>query len=805
MNTEIDSTINVGLTRKARVLLLCILILGASIEVLTRIFGRVLPTIIDESISFVGLGLMVVSVILIVKRAGSRPLVVVCMGVTAICVMSAQGARLLAKVPIADGRYLVDNSTYTYSVLLDLFDGLAPMVLVLGFFLMIFQLNHSHKLLAEQTARLKHEAEDRARAEEALRKSESSLRDAQALAQVGHWTLDPHTEETTGSEEFFRIFNLNRGKTSPRAILDLVHPDDKALCEESLKRGIRYGEAWEIEHRLVCQDGTHKHIQSIGEAVKDVEGNVIELVGTVQDITERKLAEEKTIRFNRVLEGSLNEIYVFDAETLHFIEVNQGARNNLGYTMEEFSALTPLDIKPEYTLEQFEQRIEPLRMGIQDKVEFTTMHQRKDGTTYPAEVHLQLFTDGEPVFVAFILDITKRRWAEDERNQLETQMQQTQRLESLGIMAGGIAHDFNNILAIVLGYTEITLEKTLPDDFRYKHLQGIQTAARRAAELTDQMLAYSGKGALAIENMNLSGLVQEMGQLLEVSHTKKAIVEYSFDEDILAIKGDPSQLRQVVMNLITNASEAIGDVGGVISVKTGVTDITQAHLATTYANDKLPEGQYVYLEVADTGCGMNKDEQRQIFDPFFTTKFTGRGLGMAAVLGIVRAHKGAIHIKSKVQVGTTVKVLFPAVNEPVKSIGRDTPLAEEWTAHGTILVVDDEPQVRMVIKIVLERKGFTVLTAENGHEAITVFQEKNDEIVCVLLDLTMPHMGGEETFIELHKIRNDVPVVLVSGYNKEQLNESLEDLGFAGFLKKPVSTEMLLTKVHAVLSDSKNA
>jgi two-component system cell cycle sensor histidine kinase/response regulator CckA len=332
------------------------------------------------------------------------------------------------------------------------------------------------------------------------------------------------------------------------------------------------------------------------------------------------------------------------------------------------------------------------------------------------------------------------------------------------------------------------------------NLQEIKIAAGRASGLTDQMLAYSGKGALAIKEMDLSGLVQEMAHLLKVSHTKKAIVKYCFEEDLPAIAGDASQLHQVVMNLITNASEAVGDEGGVITVTTAVTAATQGYLASTYANDELPGGPYVYLEVTDTGCGMDEEAQRRIFEPFFTTKFAGRGLGMAAVLGIVRAHKGAIDIQSEVNHGTTIKVLFPALNEPAKLSVEEAPREEDWGAHGTMLVVDDEPQVRHLLRIILERKGFTVLAAADGRQATEIFREHKDDIVCVLLDLTMPHMGGEETFVELHQIRDDVPVVLVSGYSEEQLEERVEDLGFAGFLKKPVQSRTLLEKVRIVLN-----
>ena len=260
------------------------------------------------------------------------------------------------------------------------------------------------------------------------------------------------------------------------------------------------------------------------------------------------------------------------------------------------------------------------------------------------------------------------------------------------------------------------------------------------------------------------------------------------------------------MNLITNASEAIGDKEGSILIKTGVTEATQEYLATTYANDDLPGGRYVYLEVTDTGRGMNEEAQRRIFEPFFTTKFTGRGLGMAAVLGIVRAHRGAIDIQSEVDHGTAMKVLFAALDEPAAPPAEEeAPREEDWRARGTVLVVDDETQLRDLEELILKRKGFTVLTAEDGRQATDIFREHKDEIVCVLLDLTMPHMGGEETFAGLRSIREDVPVILVSGYSEDELKERVEKLGFAGFLRKPVGRRALLDKVREVLTAGESA
>ena len=399
-----------------------------------------------------------------------------------------------------------------------------------------------------------------------------------------------------------------------------------------------------------------------------------------------------------------------------------------------------------------------------------------------------------------MVDITVHRKAADERRHFDLQIQQTQKLECLGVMAGGIAHDFSNILYVILGNLNLALDDMAPEATGRGYFEQIQTATKRASELTDQMLAYSGGGALATEKLDLSGLVREMAQLLEVSHGKSALLKYQFEDGLPSVMGDASQLRQVVMNLITNASDAIGDGNGRITVMTGVTETTQEHLASAYAHDELPVGRYTYVEVTDNGCGMDEETRARIFEPFFTTKLTGRGLGMAAVLGIVRAHGGAIIIQSEPGHGTAIRVLLPSVEGLPERPLVESPEQGHWTGSGTILVVDDEVQIRSMLRLLLERRGFTVLTAEDGRQALALLQEHKKEVVCVLLDLTMPEMGGVETCANLRRIREDIKVILVSGYSEEVLQGRVEKMNFAGFLKKPVSNRVLLEKLRGVLA-----
>jgi two-component system cell cycle sensor histidine kinase/response regulator CckA len=317
------------------------------------------------------------------------------------------------------------------------------------------------------------------------------------------------------------------------------------------------------------------------------------------------------------------------------------------------------------------------------------------------------------------------------------------------------------------------------------------------------MLAYSGKGKFVVESLDLSKLVEEMAHLLRVSVSKKAILRFNLADHLPAIHADATQIRQVVMNLITNASDALGPRSGVVVVNTGVTYADRAYLSATPTHDELPAGYYVYVEVTDTGCGMDADTLTRIFDPFFTTKFSGRGLGLSAVLGIVRGHHGALKVDSAPGRGTTFRVLFPRSEAPESSgeaaTGEKSTTGPDWRGTGTLLVVDDEEAVRIVAKMTLERFGFSVLTAGDGQEALECFRAHAGEITAVLLDMTMPKMSGEEVFQELRRIRPDIPIILSSGYDEEDAVSLFTGQKLAGFVQKPYRPMELLEKVRTVL------
>ncbi len=402
--------------------------------------------------------------------------------------------------------------------------------------------------------------------------------------------------------------------------------------------------------------------------------------------------------------------------------------------------------------------------------------------------------------MVIVLDVTERKAAENKRIEFERQLLDTQKLEGLGVLAGGIAHDFNNLLTGILGNTSIARMDLSP------HQAGIDTtldhveqAARRAADLCKQLLAYAGKGRFVIKPVNLTSLVEETAPLLEVSISKKVVLQLHLAPDLPCFQADDTQVRQVLMNLVINGAEAIADRSGTVTVQTGEIHADKEYLERMALTDPLAPGHYVTLEVSDTGSGMSPETVAKIFDPFFTTKFTGRGLGLAAVRGIVRGHKGGIRVYTEPGRGTTFKLLFPANKAEPSVISDQAHSNHPWTGTGRILVVDDEPTIRTVAEAVLTRAGFSVTLACDGMEAVELFRKTPGDFKAVLLDLTMPRMDGTETLRALHALKPGLPVILTSGFNEQNTIQSLVGRGLAGFLPKPFSSDMLLKKIRAAL------
>ncbi len=397
-------------------------------------------------------------------------------------------------------------------------------------------------------------------------------------------------------------------------------------------------------------------------------------------------------------------------------------------------------------------------------------------------------------------DVTELKRAEQESERLRRHVEQVQRLESLGILAGGIAHDFNNLLTVIRGSARLALDELSDDAPARPRVARIAEAAQHAASLTDQMLAYAGKSSPKRTPLDLGALVASMAELLRASVPERCELVFEPSGALPTIEADAGGMRQVLMNLVLNASEAQREEAMRIVVRVAMVEISHAEVRDAFGSDEIAPGAVVELSVSDDGCGMDAATAARVFEPFFTTKFSGRGLGMAAVLGIVQAHRGAICIESELGRGTRVRALFPpsAARHPEASATSRTDVSP--AVGGTVLIVDDDEGILEVASEVLTRAGFRVLAARGGREALDHVREIGVAAVdAVLLDLTMPDMSGEELFLRLREARSDLPVILVTGYDAARVAERFAARGLDAFLRKPWEPEELVGAIRQVL------
>ena len=691
---------------------------------------------------------------------------------------------------------------------------------------------------------------ERRRAEKELLKSEERFKRIFENLQDVYYEagMDGTILEVSPSIDKFSLYNRKDliGKSLYEIYADPKERDE--FVELILDKGM----VNDYEIILKDKDGSQRPCSITTLLIRDSQGTPVKLVGSMHDISERKQADEALRESEdryRTLVGTIPDpVVVYDSEG-RATYVNNAFVRVYGWSREELMGGRIDFVPPEET----EATQEAWRRTLEDgTVFFETKRWNKNGDLLDIQLRTAILHDQEGKHVLSIVihrDVTalkqaetalrkahdelevrvekrtvelakaneelcekiaESKQAEEEKLALERQVRHAQKLESLGVLAGGIAHDFNNILMAILGNADLALDELSPMSPARGSIREIEKAAKRAAELVKQMLAYSGKGRFVVEPIDVGGLIEEISHLLEVSISKKSVLKHNLAENLPTFDGDVTQIRQVIMNLITNASEAIGDKSGVIALSTGAMDCDRAYLddinevVRASLDEPLPEGVYTYIEVADTGCGMDAQTIEKVFDPFFTTKFTGRGLGMSAVLGIVRGHRGALKIYSEVGKGTTFKILFPANELPDNGFAvrrKDQAEGKDWRGSGTVLIADDEETVCTVVKKMLELMGFSVLTVPDGREALKVFREHANEIVCVLLDLTMPHMDGEEAFRVMRRLHPGVTVILCSGYNEHDATQRFAGKGLAGFIQKPYNMAALRKKLMEVLRD----
>jgi PAS domain S-box-containing protein len=558
------------------------------------------------------------------------------------------------------------------------------------------------------------------------------------------------------------------------------YPQPLALQRVALRFGVSQQELWEMAVHQVPLSLSTLHLyaellSSLGKAF---------LQQRYAAILDRKLLE--TIqRYRLMIEGSKDHALFTVDHKGYITSWNSGAERLLGYNEAEIRGsnysvfFTPEDVRnaiPKREIERAEQN---------GRVEHEGWQVRKDGKRFWSEtIMARLGESGVREYGSLLRDVT------EQRQSLEAAMQ-AQKLESIGVLAGGIAHDFNNLLTSILGNVSLAVEGLPPAHPSRTLLQIAERSSLKAADLVAQLLAYAGKGNSVATRFDLSRLIEDILPLIETSIPKTVQMELNLPQGLPWMVGEATEMQQIVMNLVINGAEATASSGGTVWVSTGVTVLDSD-------DESHPDG--IYLEVRDSGCGMDAITRRRIFDPFFTTKSTGRGLGLAAVSGIVRRLKGRMDVQSALGKGSTFRIVFPAV--PAQAVEKAVPVQSDLPGTGLVLVVDDDPMVRGLACAVLQRHGYSVLVAENGEKAVSVFRSNADEIDAVLLDLTMPVMGGGTAFQLMNELRPDIPVIISSGYAEAEVREQFTS-ALAGVIQKPYSMSDLRKKIAAVLSHRK--
>ena len=673
--------------------------------------------------------------------------------------------------------------------------------LVLLVSVLISRIAQTHRRREAELVRAAGELEQRVaeRTEEALRsasavhEAEERLRFVLDAAEIGYWDLDTENNSITRSLKHDQIFGYREAipDWNYETFLRHVHPGDRAMVEGKFQE-ILSGGTPSLEFRIVRPDRSGHWVWMQGRSHSDSTSRPIHVSGVVVDITERKRSEDNLLEKAQLLNLAHDAILSLDRDgTIRFW--SRGAQEMYGWRGEEALGRNAHELLhtvfPE-SLEEIERKADE-----RDQWEGELLQKRKDNSPVRMSSRWAVRRDGagRPVgFLEINTDITEKR-------RIEEQLRHTQKLESLGVLAGGVAHDFNNLLTGILGNASLALDGVGPHNPDRVLMEEVMKAAERAADLTRQLLAYAGKGRFVMRTVGLSSLVREISGLVQTSIPKVVQLRMQLADPLPGIDADPGQLQQIVMNLVINGAEAIGPEGGTVLVRTSVQRVDSPYIATmSSVAGALREGDYVCLEVHDTGSGMSEETLGKIFDPFFTTKFSGRGLGLSAVLGIVNAHKGALKVYSEMGQGTTFKVLFPVSPHPLALPQNE--FTGDLAGSGTVLVVDDEDVVRQTARHTLERYGYQTVCAGNGAAAMEVYRRRPAEIALVLLDLTMPVMNGEEALRQMQMINPQVRVLLSSGYNEVEAVQRFAGKGLAGFIQKPYTAAALAEKVKEVLS-----
>ncbi len=657
------------------------------------------------------------------------------------------------------------------------------------------------RALGDALKRAQENVEDLKVRELAMQESEERCRLAMEVGRMFAFEWNPINDEVRRSADYTKIlgFRGDAERTAGKDTLQRIHPNDREGLIQAVRTLTPNRDSYRTEYRVIHSNGQVLQLQQSGRAFFDSAGQMVRLIGITADISERKRTEaaleESETRFRNLADTVPVSLWVTGPDGM-FSFLNKSALRFTGRTMAQlagsnWSALIHPDDRIA-SRSAFWSAVAD-RRGFRVECRFL----RADGE------YRWILGTGVPnfspdgVFLGFIgssVDVTELRQSHQEAVS-------RQKLESLGVLAGGIAHDFNNLLGAVLAEAELVETNVSGHSSSIEEVQNIKKIAVRGAEIVRELMTYAGESpASVMEPVDLSWLVGDMLELLKVSISKQAVLITRLDPNLPAAWGNAPQIRQIVMNLVINASEAMADKGGTIQVATS--RVTRRPGSVLDSGGTLPAGDYVHLEVVDDGCGMTEEATAKIFDPFFTTKFPGRGLGLSVVQGIVRAHGGAVEVASAPGKGAAFQVWLPCTSKTASGVETATGSAATEQSNsrtGTILVVEDEEILRLAVAKSLRRRGFTVIEAHDGSVAMNLLRVHADEIDFILLDFTLPGRSSREVFEEARRIRPGLKIILTSAYGKETVDTTLAGLRVEQFIRKPFHLADLMNLFQGAL------
>lgn len=650
---------------------------------------------------------------------------------------------------------------------------------------------------------------------QALIESEEKLRTIFENVQDALFIHDVHGQILDVNPAMTLLYGLERERALTLNFADLCHPHAPLGTLRNLWGALNLGGSIRLEWEAWRPDLRESFDAEIS-VCKFQYGGQAAILASVRDISKRKEAERALLESRNVLSAIIENtpnvaIQGFDRDG-RVLLWNSAAESIFGWSHVDAQGKFPDELM---LSREGSKRFRRVLMEIGASKRPSGPHEwdfrRKDGQEGTSlatifEIHGGLLGI---VFVRMDVDITGLKRAEEERLAMERKFLHAQKLESLGVLAGGIAHDFNNLLMAIMGNLEQAMERMPPQEPARTTIERAARAAERAADLTRQLLAYTGKGSFRSESVDLNALVQENVHLFKTVLSKSVSLDLNLMPNLPFTRGDRGQLQQVIMNLLTNASEAIGERCGTVTLTTSLKELSDVDLAGSFLDEKPPSGLFVMIEVSDTGEGMGEETLGRLFEPFYSTKFAGRGLGLSAVLGIVRRHGGALFVESALNEGTHIRVCFPADLREGVAFGRPAPDAAQVESvqmavrslTGTVLVVEDEESIRNLCRETVELSGCRALTAADGEEGVAVFREHADEIACVILDMTMPRLDGVAVLEELRRISPCVKVILISGFSEQRAERLFADQKPNAFLQKPFTLNRLMNELGRCLHE----